>query len=98
MPKEESYRYRGKKWQTRVHSFKGAISCRGIGCNIQFVPKRKDQVFCSGVCRRKYFEVARFLGKRILEKRNHDPKLLLMIERLLPGQDVSSGSRGEEEF
>ncbi len=79
----------GKGPQTRVHAFRRVILCRGIDCDIEFVPKRRDQVFCSGICRARYFEVARFLGTRILEESRHDPELSAIIDRLLPGQNLS---------
>jgi len=55
--------------EKRVHSSKEPILCRGIDCKKEFLPIRKDQVFCSLDCKSKYFAIARKLGTILLE--NH---------------------------
>jgi hypothetical protein len=56
-----------KSCQTRVHSFSEAILCGGIGCKVEFVPIRKDQVFCSPSCKSRYFAFVRKLGDALLK-------------------------------
>lgn len=75
-PKRDSkgkmVREREKASETRVHSLSGAILCRGIGCKVEFFPRRKDQVFCSPSCKGRFFAEARRVGTILL--RDSDPK------------------------
>ena len=52
------------------------ILCRGINCEVEFLPRKKDQVFCSAYCRQEYFRIARGIGVVLLEgsRDNEDMK------------------------
>jgi len=69
--------------QTRVHSFSGAIECRGVGCKIVFQPIRKDQGFCSRTCRVKYFSLARSLGSILLERARREKRYQNIVNGFL---------------
>lgn len=72
-----------KTSQKRMHAFKEHILCMGIGCKEEFLPERKDQVFCSPNCRLKFFTMARKLGVALLKESRIDPELKLVADRLL---------------
>jgi hypothetical protein len=69
--------------QTRMHAFREPISCRGLDCEVQFLPKRKDQVFCSPGCRSEYFKIARGIGSILLERSKDDSRLNAIVDGLL---------------
>ncbi len=69
--------------QTRVHSFSGAISCEGPGCETQFEPTRKDQRFCSLQCKEKYFSLARSLGERLIRRSESSQRYKAVMDELL---------------
>lgn len=69
--------------QTRMHASRGPIPCRGLGCEVQFFPKRKDQVFCSPICKSEYYKVARGIGLILLEKSKCDSSLKIVVDGLL---------------
>ena len=52
---------------------------QGIGCKVWFVPKRKDQVFCSPVCRK----VARGFGVILMERSEHNSRLRVIIDGVI---------------
>lgn len=84
MPRtHQSSKTRETSAQTRVHAFREPISCRGLGCEVEFIPKRKDQVFCSPVCSSQYYKVARGIGVVLLERSKHDSKLKVIADGLL---------------
>jgi hypothetical protein len=55
----------------------------GIGCKEEFLPERKDQLFCSSNCRLKFFTMARRLGVSLLRESRIDPGLKVIIDRFL---------------
>ncbi len=69
--------------QTRMHTSREPISCRGLSCKVHFAPKRKDQVFCSPGCRSEYFKIARGIGLILLEKSKCDASLKVVADGLL---------------
>jgi len=84
MPKTyQSSKTRKTPSQTSMHAFREPISCRGLGCEVEFLPKRKDQVFCSPGCRSEYFKIARGIGLILLEKSKHDSSLKVIVDCLL---------------
>ena len=84
MPKTyQSSKARETSPQTRMHAFREPISCRGLGCEVQFLPKRKDQVFCSSGCRSEYFDTARGIGLILLERSKVDSRLKVIVDGLL---------------
>jgi hypothetical protein len=82
--------------QTRMHAFREPISCRGLGCEVEFLPKRKDQVFCSPVCRSEYFKIARGIGSILLEKSKSDSRLKVIVDGLLEILKTSGQSEETE--
>jgi len=64
----------------------GPILCRGVGCMIRFLPKRKDQTFCSLFCRVEFFAIARTVGTLLLDRGKKDPKISTLIRDLLKGR------------
>ena|SRR3972149_7344709 len=82
--------------QARVHAFRELILCRGLGCKVEFLAKRKDQVFCSLVCKSKYFKVARGIGVILLEKSRCDSSLKVIVDCLLEILKTSGQTEGAE--
>ena len=80
---EEAIKARETLSYTRMHTFRGAILCRGIHCEVEFLLRRKDQVFCSPACRLNYFTAARSIGLILLEKSKHDSSLKVIVDCLL---------------
>lgn len=72
-----------KTAQTRVHAFKEPIPCRGIACNVEFQPIRRDQDFCSPYCRVKYFSMARGLGSILLERARREKRYQNIVNAFL---------------
>ena len=71
--------------QTCVHSFSPMIPCRGVDCQVEFLPTRKDQIFCSPGCRVNFFKVARSLGAILLIQSEKDMDLKSVVDRLKGG-------------
>lgn len=69
--------------QTSVHAIREPILCRGLGCEVRFSPKRKDQVFCSPGCRSEYFKIARGIGSILLGRSKDDSRLKVVADDLL---------------
>lgn len=61
------------------------IPCRGIDCEVEFLPIRKDQGFCSSPCRTRFFKTARSLGAWILKESRTDSTLNIIVDRFLKG-------------
>ncbi len=68
---------------TREHASRDPILCKGINCGVEFLPKRKDQVFCSSDCRSEYFKVARGIGVILLTQSQHDTRMKVIVDGLL---------------
>lgn len=73
----------GKVLQISVHAFRAPILCRGISCTTEFLPTRKDQVFCSVRCRQRYFSIARVLGLQLLDESKSDQEIQTFVRRYL---------------
>lgn len=72
-----------KASQTSVHTSTEPILCRGIDCNVEFHPKRKDQNFCSRLCREEYFTMARTLGEMLLRRSEGSKKYKAILDGFL---------------
>jgi hypothetical protein len=42
------------------------ITCQGIGCTNKIIPTRKNQLFHSDVCRKRFWKIARAIGAKVL--------------------------------